>query len=155
MGRLRSQSGVNYIQVLLVIVTAGIVGALVVPYFTNQEREEFWQSAFLAAETIAVAQEDYYAGHGEFTASRDSLIKVLGDSTLLMDPFTGREFEFGVANRGQDYSVSGGPSDRQILITTEDRWEHYAESWQKWVALQEQIRAQEAEARRRGRRGGA
>lgn len=155
MGRLRSQTGVNYIQVLMVIVTAGIVGALVVPYFTNQEQEELWQSAFLAAETIAVAQEDYYAGHGEFTASRDSLIKVLGDSTLLIDPLSGEEFEFGIANRGQDYSVSGGPSNRPILIATEDRWEHYTVAWQKWVALQEQIRAQEAEARRPGRRGGA
>ena len=155
MGRLRSQTGVNYIQVLLVIVTAGIVGALVVPHYTNQEQEEFWQSAFLAAEIIAVAQEDYYASHGEFTASRDSLIMVLGDSTLLIDPFSGEEFEFGMANRGQDYSVSGGPSGRRILIMTEDRWEYYTAAWQKWVALQEQIRAQEAEARRRGRRGGA
>ena len=151
MPRLRTESGVTYIQILLIIVTAGMVGALIVPRLTEQKREEFWQAALEKAETIAVAQERYYTTHGEFASSRDSLLTVLPDSTLLIDPFTNREFTFGTANVGQDYSVSGGPEGRPILITTEDRWDQFRVVWQQWVDFQEQIRQEEA--RRRGRGG--
>jgi hypothetical protein len=151
MPRLRSEDGVTYIQILLIIVTAGIVGALIVPRLTEQKREAFWQAAFDKAEAVAIAQELYYTTHGEFAASRDSLLTVLPDSTLLIDPFTEREFTFGTANLGQDYSVSGGPEGRPILITTEDRWDSFRVAWQEWVDLQERIRAEEAGGRGRGR----
>lgn len=151
MRRSGSQSGVTYIEILLIIVTAGIVGALIVPSLTGRKREQFWQEAFARAEAVAVAEEAYYATHGEFTAERDSLLTVLPDSTLLIDPFSGGEFLFGTANRGQEYSVSGGPADRPILITTEDRWEAYKAAWQQWVDFQNRIREEEA-ARRAGRR---
>jgi hypothetical protein len=151
MSRVRSENGVTYIQILLIIVTAGMVGALVVPRLTEQKREAFWQEAYQKAESIAEAQELFYATHGEFTAVRDSLLTVLPDSTMLIDPFTEEEFAWGAANRGQDYSVSGGPSYRPILITTEDRWNEFREAWQIWVDEQNRIR-EEDQARRGGRR---
>ena len=150
MPRLRTESGVTYIQILLIIVTAGMVGALVVPRLTEQKREAFWQAAYEKAEAIAIAQEQYYTTHGEFTSRRDSLLTVLPDSTMLVDPFTNREFTFGIANLGQDYSISGGPEGRPILITTEDRWDRFRVAWQQWVDLQERIRQQEASRRGRG-----
>jgi hypothetical protein len=151
MRRAGSESGVTYIQILLIIVTAGILGALVVPRLTDQKRDEFWQVAYEKAVAVAVAQETYYGTHGEFAAEKDSLLTVLPEATALIDPFTNEDFLFGTANVGQDYSVSGGPSDRQILITTEDRWEEFKTVWQKWVDLQNVIREQEAAARAGGR----
>ena len=40
MRRIMNQNGMNYIQMLLVLVFAGILGALVVPFLTSQEQEE-------------------------------------------------------------------------------------------------------------------
>ena len=151
MRRVGSESGVTYIQILLIIVMAGILSALVVPRLTEQQRQQFWQDAYDKAVVIAMAQETYYQTHGEFAAEKDSLLTVLPDSTALIDPYTNEDFFFGTANVGQDYSVSGGPSDQPILITTEDRWEDFKVAWQSWVDLQNTIREQEA-ATRSGRR---
>jgi type II secretory pathway pseudopilin PulG len=86
MRRLTSQNGVNYIQMLLVIVTAGIMAALVIPYLLNRDVEELQAIALQRAERIAVAQEEFYATHGLFTMERDSLLTALADSTDLIDP---------------------------------------------------------------------
>jgi hypothetical protein len=116
---------------LLVIVTAGIIGALVIPYLQNRGVEELQALAWERAERIAVAQEEYYCTHGVFTMERDSLLTTLADSTDLIDPTTDSPFLVGTANAGQDYSIST-TGDFFLLIVTEDRLDKLQEIRQRW-----------------------
>ncbi len=141
MRRLTSQNGVNYIQMLLVIVIAGIVAALAVPYLLNQGVEEIQALARQRAERIALAQEEYYATHGLFTMQRDSLLTTLADSTDLIDPTSNYPFLIGIANAGQDYSISS-TGDFYLLIVTEDRLDNLQEARQKWHEYQLTLGAQ-------------
>ncbi len=141
MRRLTSQNGVNYIQMLLVIVTAGIIAALAVPYLLNQGAEELQELARQKAERIALAQEEYFATHGIFTMERDSLLTTLADSTDLIDPTSDFPFLIGTANAGQDYSISS-TGDFYILIVTEDRLDNLQEARQKWHDYQLSLGAQ-------------
>lgn len=141
MRRLTSQTGVNYIQVLLVIVTAGIIGALMVPYLLNQGVEELQALATERAERLALAQEEYYATHGLFTMERDSLLTVLPDSTCFIDPTTDAPFMIGTANAGQDYSISS-TGQLHLLIVTEDRLDKLQEARLAWHDYQLSLRDQ-------------
>ncbi len=141
MRRLTSQNGVNYIQMLLVIVIAGIIAALAVPYLLNQGVEEIQALARQRAERIALAQEEYYAAHGLFTMQRDSLLTTLADSTDLIDPTSNYPFLIGIANAGQDYSISS-TGDFYLLIVTEDRLDNLQEARQKWHEYQLTLGAQ-------------
>jgi len=141
MRRLTSQAGVNYIQMLLVIVTAGIVGALVVPYLLNRGVEELQAVAWERAERLALAQEQYYSTHGVFTMERDSLLTVLPDSTYFIDPTTDEPFMIGTANAGQDYSISTA-GDFYLLIVTEDRLDKLQEARLAWHNYQLSLRDQ-------------
>ncbi len=141
MRRLTSQNGVNYIQMLLVIVIAGIIAALAVPYLLNQGVEEIQALARQRAERIALAQEEYYATHGLFTMQRDSLLTTLADSTDLIDPTSNYPFLIGIANAGQDYSISS-TGDFYLLIVTEDRLDNLQEARQKWHEYQLTLGAQ-------------
>jgi len=141
MRRLTSQNGVNYIQMLLVIVTAGIIAALAVPYLLNQGVEELQALARQRAERIALAQEEYYGNHGLFTMQRDSLLTVLADSTDLIDPTTDYPFQIGTANAGQDYSIVS-TGNFYLLIVTEDRLDSLMVARQKWHDYQLSLGAQ-------------
>ena len=141
MRRLTAQTGVNYIQVLLVIVTAGIISALVVPLLLNQGMEELQEFARERAERLALAQEEYYATHGVFTMERDSLLTVLPDSSYFLDPTTDTEFMIGTANAGQDYSISS-TGDFYLLVVTEDRLDKLQEARQAWHQYQQDLMEQ-------------
>lgn len=141
MRRLTSQNGVNYIQMLLVIVTAGIIAALAVPYLLNQGVEELQELARQRADRIALAQEEYYASHGLFTMQRDSLLTTLADSTDLIDPTSDFPFLIGTANAGQDFSISS-TGDFYILIVTEDRLDNLQVVRQLWHNYQLSLGAQ-------------
>jgi len=141
MRRLTSQNGVNYIQMLLVIVTAGIIAALAVPYLLNQGVEELQELARQRVERIALAQEVYFETHGVFTMERDSLLTALADSTDLIDPTSDYPFLIGTANAGQDYSISS-TGDFYILMVTEDRLDQLQVVRQKWHDYQLSLGAQ-------------
>lgn len=147
MRRITSQNGMNYIQMLLVLVFAGILGALVVPYLTDQEKEEIRTLSRERAVMLADAQMDYYRTHGEFTMELDSLKTILSDPDVYIDPLTERGFLIGVVNQGQDFSISSN-ADPLIRIVTEDRWEDLKQAQLDWNAYQEEIRQQ---SRGRGR----
>lgn len=141
MHRFTNQSGMNYIQMLLVLVLGGIIGAIVVPYLSNKEEKELRALARQKIELLAGIQEQYYTTHGEFTMEIDSLMTILPDTSAYIDPLTGRRFTIGTVNQGQDYSIQC-PGDSRILIVTEDRWEKLQEIRQAWHEYQQQLRAQ-------------
>ena len=147
MRRITSQNGMNYIQMLLVLVFAGILGALVVPYLTDQEKEEIKTLSRERVVMIVDAQLDYYRTHGEFTMELDSLKTILSDPDVYIDPLNERGFLIGVVNQGQDFSISSN-ADPSIRLVTEDRWEDLKQAQLDWNAYQEEIRQQ---SRDRGR----
>jgi len=120
---------------MLVIVTAGIIGAIVVPFLLSQGAEELQALARERAERLALAQEEYYASHGVFTMERDSLLTVLPDSSYFLDPTTDTEFIIGTANAGQDYSISS-TGDFYLLVVTEDRLDKLQEAQLAWHQYQ-------------------
>ncbi len=146
MRRFSSTSGMNYIQMLLIITTAGIAAALVVPYLTSMGEEEAYALAREKLVPLAEAQEEYYKTHGEFTMEIDSLMTVLPDSNAYIDPISGDRYIIEVVNAAQEYSMSS-PADRKIRIVTEDRWDNLAVIRQAWHEYQLQDRE-------RSRRGG-
>ena len=139
MRRIMNQTGMNYIQMLLVLVFAGILGALVVPYLTSQEKEEIRTLSRERATMLAGAEFTYYRTHGEFTMEIDSLKTVLRDPDAYVDPLNEQGFVIGVVNQGQDFSISSNV-DSSILIVTEDRWEELQQAQLAWNAYQEEIR---------------
>jgi len=141
MRRIMSQTGMNYIQMLLVLVLAGILGALVVPYLTNQEKEEIKALSRERAGRIVDAEFTYYQTHGEFTMEIDSLKTVLRDPDAYVDPLNEQGFQIGVVNQGQDFSIQSY-ADATILIVTEDRWEDLQQARLAWRDYQEEIRLQ-------------
>ncbi|MFC1545118.1 Tfp pilus assembly protein FimT/FimU [Gemmatimonadota bacterium] len=141
MRRIMSQTGMNYIQMLLVLVLAGILGALVVPYLTSQEKMELSELSRERATRLVDAEFTYYRTHGEFTMEIDSLKTVLRDPDAYVDPLNDQGFQIGVANQGQDFSISSN-SDPSILIVTEDRWEELQQARLAWRDYQEEIRLQ-------------
>ncbi len=141
MRRLTSQDGMNYIQMLLVLVLAGILGALVVPYLTTRERDELVTQSRERADLIVDAQLVYYRTHGVFTIEIDSLKMVQPDPVVYVDPLHGRGFLIGVANQGQDFSISS-TAESTILIVTEDRWNALQQARLAWSDYQNEIREQ-------------
>lgn len=141
MRRLTSQDGMNYIQMLLVLVLAGILGALVVPYLTTREREELVAQSRERADQIVDAQLVYYRTHGVFTMEIDSLKTVQPDPDVYVDPLTDRGFQIGVANQGQDFSIQS-TAEPTILIVTEDRWDELQQARLDWNEYQNEIRRQ-------------
>ena len=146
MRRLTSQDGMNYIQMLLVLVSAGILGALVVPYLTTLERDELIARSRERVERIADAQLVYYRTHGVFTMEIDSLMMVEPDPEVYIDPLTESGFEIGVVNQGQDFSISSTAEETNILIT-EDRWNELQQARIAWNEYQNEIRRQSSGGR--------
>ena len=145
MRRFSNQNGINYIQMLLVIVVGGILGALVVPHLLNKERDELLNEARMKIDRIGDIEFEYYKTHGEFTMELDSLMTLEPDSTAFLDPLTGERFVIGVVNQGQEFSIySSAEPDRRLV--TEDRWDELQPARQAWHDYQQQLR----EASRRG-----
>jgi type II secretory pathway pseudopilin PulG len=152
MRRFHSQSGVTYLEVLILMVLAGIISALVVPRWTDEIRTKRYDEAYAVADRLAESMETYYASHGSFSAERDSLLLNLPSPDLLVNPLNGREWVIEIQTSGQEYLITG-EGRQSIRIQTEDRWPQYKKAWETWVAYQDRLR-QEAEQARRGRRGG-
>jgi type II secretory pathway pseudopilin PulG len=152
MRRFHSQSGVTYLEVLILMVLAGIISALVVPRWTDEIRTKRYDEAYAVADRLAESMETYYASHGSFSAERDSLLLNLPSPDLLVNPLNGREWVIEIQTSGQEYLITG-EGRQSITIQTEDRWPQYKKAWETWVAYQDRLR-QEAEQARRGRRGG-
>jgi type II secretory pathway pseudopilin PulG len=152
MRRFHSQSGVTYLEVLILMVLAGIISALVVPRWTDAIRTKRYDEAYAVADRLAESMETYYASHGSFSAERDSLLLFLPSPDLLVNPLNGREWVIEIQTSGQEYLITG-EGRQSIRIQTEDRWPQYKKAWETWVAYQDRLR-QEAEQARRGRRGG-
>ena len=149
MRRLRSQSGVTYLEILILVVAAGIISSLFVPRWTEEVKEQRYESAFAVAEQLATTLESYYASHGNFTNEPDSLTAILPSTDLLINPLTGGEWNIEIMNAGQEFMITGEGRQR-IELQTEDRWPEFKQAWEAWVAYQEQLR-QEAARSRRGR----
>jgi len=147
MRRIRSTSGMNYIQMLLILAVAGIAAALVVPYLTSRGEEEALLLAREKLVPLAEAQEEYYKTHGEFTMEIDSLMTILPDPEAFVDPVSGDNYIIEVVNMAQEYSIYS-PADNKIRIVTEDRWDNLASIRQAWHEYQ----LQERERARSGRR---
>jgi type II secretory pathway pseudopilin PulG len=152
MRRFRSQAGVTYLEVLILMVLAGIISALIVPGWTDEIKAKRYEEAFGVASQLAESMETYYASHGTFSAERDSLLLFLPSPDLLINPLTGLEWIIEIQTAGQEYLITG-EGKQPIEIQTEDRWPEYKKAWEGWVALQDQLRRQTEQARR-GRRGG-
>lgn len=146
MRRFSNQNGINYIQMLLVIVIGGILGALVVPHLLNKERDELLDEARMKIDRIGDIEFEYYKTHGEFTMELDSLMTLEPDSTTFIDPLTGKRFVIGVVNQGQDFSIRSD-AEPSLLLVTEDRWDELLPARQAWHDYSQQLR----EASRRGR----
>lgn len=149
MRRLRSQSGVTYLEILILVVAAGIISSLFVPRWTEEAKEQRYDAALEVAHQLAASLESYYASHGNFTNEPDSLTTVLTTADLLVNPLTGEEWTIEIMNSGQEYMITGEGRQR-IELQTEDRWPEFKQAWETWVAYQEQLR-QEAARTRRGR----
>ena len=147
MRRFSNQNGINYIQMLLVIVIGGILGALVVPHLLNKERDELLNEARMKIDRIGDLEFEYYKTHGEFTMELDSLMALEPDATIFLDPLTGERFVIGVVNQGQDFSIYSIAEPSRGL-QTEDRWDELQPAQQAWLDYQQQLR----EASRRGGR---
>ena len=141
MRRIKSQNGMNYIQMLLVLVFAGILGALVVPYLTGQEKEEIRTLSRERVVRLVEAEFAYYRTHGEFSMEIDSLKTVLPDPDAYIDPLNDQGYQIGTPNQGQDFSISSY-ADPTIIIVTEDRWAEHQQAQLDWNAYQEEIRQQ-------------
>ncbi len=139
MRRITSSGGMNYIQMLLVLATAGIVAALVVPYYTSQDEATARIASREKLPALAQAQEEYYKTHGEFTMEIDSLMTVLPDPEAYLDPLSGDRYAIDVINMGQEYSIYSR-ADSKIIILTEDRWDNLAVIRQAWHEYQLQQR---------------
>ncbi len=147
MRRLRSSAGMTYIQLLLIIVIAGMVGALAVPYYTNQQQEQVREEARQKVVQLAEAQEDWYRHHGRFIDDYDSLATVLPAGYDFLDPLSGDTLRVELAEQGQEYAISTGGSS-PIQVTTEDRWYQFRTAWENY--RDEQQSMAEEERRRRG-----
>ena len=147
MRRLRSSAGMTYIQLLLIIVIAGMVGALAVPYYTEQERQAIRDQAHQKVVQVAEAQESWYEDHGRFTDSYDSLATLLPERFDFIDPLSGDSLAVELSEQGQAYSISTGGA-QPIQITTEDRWYEFRAAWEHY--RDEQASMAEEERRRRG-----
>ncbi len=141
MRRIMSQTGMNYIQMLLVLVLAGILGALVVPYLTSQERAEIKALSRERAVRIVDAEFTYYRTHRELPMELDSLTTVRSAPVADVDPLNEQGFQIGVVNQGQDFSIQSN-ADAMILIVTEDRMEDLQQARLAWRDYQEEIRLQ-------------
>lgn len=146
MRRFTSTRGMNYIQMLLIITTAGIAAALVVPWLTSLGEEETRALAREKLVPLAEAQEEYYTTHGQFTMQIDSLMTILPDSSAYIDPLSGDRYVIEVVNAGQEYSMYS-PTNERIRIVTEDRWDNLPRIRQAWHEYQ----LQERERSRSGR----
>ncbi len=151
MRRFRSQSGVTYLEVLILLVLAGIISALIVPQWTDEIKTKRFDEAYGVADQLAASMETYYASHGVFSAERDSLLLYLPSSDLLINPLNGREWVIEIQNSAQEYLITG-EGKQPIEIQTEDRWPQYKKAWEAWVAYQDRLRQEAEQARRR--RGG-
>ncbi|MFO7768270.1 MAG: type IV pilin protein [bacterium] len=149
MRRLRSSAGMTYIQLLMIIVMAGIVGALAVPYYTNQKQEAIREEARQKVIQVAQAQESWYEDHGRFTDSCDSLATQLPETFDFLDPVSGDSLRVELSEEGQAYTISTSGA-RPIEITTEDRWYEFRAAWESY--RDEQSRRADEERRSRGGR---
>ena len=147
MRRLRSQSGVTYLEILILVVAAGIISSLFVPRWTDEIKAQRYDAAKEVANQLAAALENYYATHGNFSNEPDSLSTVITTDDLLVNPLTGDEWTIEIMNAGQEYMITGeGP--QRIELQTEDRWPEFKQAWERWVAFQEQLREEAARSRR-------
>jgi type II secretory pathway pseudopilin PulG len=151
MRRLESQSGITYIQILFVVVLAGMISALYVPYLTAQKVAEKVDLTRTRMQRIGEAQEAWYGTHGAFTDQRDSLMTILSDTTAFVDPLSSRRFRIGTANSGQDYSIST-LGENPLTLVTEDRWNQFRDAFRVWQAEQTRRLEDEAAAARAARR---
>ena len=147
MRRLRSSAGMTYIQLLLIIVIAGIAGALAVPFYTNKQAEAVRSQARQKVVQLAEAQEAWYRQRGRFTDDFDSLATVLPAGYDFLDPMSGDSLSVELTEQGQEYTLSTGGAN-PIVITTEDRWYEFRAAWEAY--RDDQASMADEERRRRG-----
>jgi type IV pilus assembly protein PilA len=89
---LRHEGGITLVELLVVILIIGILAAIAIPSFLNQQSKAHDVQAKSAARTAAIAMETYSVDHqGSYVdADRPALEQIeptLRDATLVVDSF--------------------------------------------------------------------
>jgi type IV pilus assembly protein PilA len=75
--------GFTLIELLIVVTVIGLLAAIAIPRFNNMKEKANVATMQTALKNLGQAEETYFAEHGEYTASLDSLnFQPSGDMTL-------------------------------------------------------------------------
>lgn len=103
MKRTRFRAGFTLIELMVVVVILGILGAMAFGYYMNVPDEVRWKTAKLEMGEVRKALDAYRLEHGEYPERLAELSNI--DLSKARNPFSKREFDYERGHDGTTYSL--------------------------------------------------
>jgi prepilin-type N-terminal cleavage/methylation domain-containing protein len=126
MKRIRFRAGFTLIELMVVVVILGILGAMAFGYYMNVPDEVRWKTAKIEMGEVRKALDAYRLEHGEYPERLDDLSNL--DMNKARNPFSNREFDYERGQDGTSYTIKflgkddvegAAPSPDEDVIMTE------------------------------------
>jgi prepilin-type N-terminal cleavage/methylation domain-containing protein len=103
MKRIRFRAGFTLIELMVVVVILGILGAMAFGYYMNVPDEVRWKTAKIEMGEVRKALDAYRLEHGEYPERLDDLSNL--DMNKARNPFSNREFDYERGQDGTSYTI--------------------------------------------------
>jgi general secretion pathway protein G len=103
MKRIRFRAGFTLIELMVVVVILGILGAMAFGYYMNVPDEVRWKTAKLEMVELRKALDAYRLEHGQYPEKLDDLANI--DLSKARNPFSKREFDYERGGDGTSYTI--------------------------------------------------
>lgn len=103
MKRTRFRAGFTLIELMVVVVILGILGAMAFGYYMNVPDEVRWKTAKIEMGEVRKALDAYRLEHGEYPERLADLSNL--DLNKARNPFSKREFDYERGHDGASYTI--------------------------------------------------
>ncbi len=103
MKRTRFRAGFTLIELMVVVVILGILGAMAFGYYMNVPDEVRWKTAKIEMGEVRKALDAYRLEHGEYPERLADLSNL--DMNKARNPFSKREFDYERGHDGASYTI--------------------------------------------------
>ena len=103
MKRTRFRAGFTLIELVVVVVILGILGAMAFGYYMNVPDEVRWKTAKIEMGEVRKALDAYRLEHGEYPERLADLSNL--DMNKARNPFSKREFDYERGHDGASYTI--------------------------------------------------